>query len=226
MKRGNKSRIIDDKVYLYSKVPTSKNLLIQEAVYSGLQAARVNLRTSKKVKIRIWVLARIKGGMPSRAATNKKFISIGITRKYLNSRNIYKNLAGTVIHEYIHFLRLHSGRHRAKTILDAVIEEGIAIYIQSAVAKPPNYLDIKTLDEKMIKICWDKFSEVIDKPIKKRYWNKIENNEIYRAIYYRLGFGIVRRFMELNPGISLAKLVRISEKKLARFAHIYRKGLK
>lgn len=206
----------EDKLYLYGNIPLRKVQIIEEAVFRGLEAARENLAVGKATKVRFWVLARMKNKLSSKGHTTKKCINIAITKRYLNSRNILKKLSGTVMHEYVHFLRLLSGRHHARTVLDASIEEGIAIFIQAILSEPPDYLDIKTLDEEMVRICWDKFSKILDRPAKK--YPQIENNLVYRAIYYRLGFGIVRRFMELNPDIALSKLIKFSKERIASFA--------
>lgn len=219
MKKTGSKKMIEDKIYLYGKISPNRSIIIQEAIYSGLLAARASLGVKKKTNVRVWVLGKTKGGMVCRAEANRRFINIEITKTYAHSRKIHKHLAGTVIHEYVHFLRLHADRHCTKTLADALIEEGIAIYVQSVIAQPPTYLDIKNLDETMVKICWEKLAQVIDSRFAKRHWEKIKNNNIYLAIYYRLAFGIVRRFVRLHPHTSLAKLLRSSGKKLVRFAH-------
>src|SRR3989338_8538174 len=215
-------KYIDDKLTIYGSDGLSPNklLIIQDAVNGGLEAARQNLDIWPEAKVRVWILAKPKHNIPSQGTADKKFINIGITKKYLNSRNSFKKIGGTVIHEYIHFVRLLSrldNRNYAKTVLGAAIEEGVSIYIQSIIAGYPDYLDVKNLNESMIRTCWDKFSEVIDKPAKK-YYKLLENDEIYRAIYYRLGFGIIRKYMKANPDIDLAKLVKIPESELIQFA--------
>ncbi len=214
--------VIDDKLTIYGSngISPGKLLIIQDAVGAGLEAARQNLGIWPEAKVRIWILARPKHRIPSQGSAGKKFINIGITKKYLNSRNAFKKISGTVIHEYVHYIRLLSKLDRRdyrKTVLEAAIEEGVSIYIQSAIAGYPDYLDIKNLNEKMVHTCWDKFSEVINKPADK-YYKLLEDDETYRAIYYRLGFGVVRKYMNSNPQISLAKLAKISETKLVRFA--------
>src|SRR3989338_2258407 len=162
-------KYIDDKLTIYGSDGLSPNklLIIQDAVNGGLEAARQNLGIWPEAKVRVWILAKPKHNIPSQGTADKKFINIGITKKYLNSRNSFKKIGGTVIHEYIHFVRLLSrldNRNYAKTVLGAA------------------------------------------------------NDEIYRAIYYRLGFGIIRKYMKANPDIDLAKLVKIPEIELIQFA--------
>lgn len=202
-----------EKLYLQG-IPEKKVSVIEQAVNSGIAYARQNLRVKKKVDFSV-IFIRERGVL-SRGRTSKKGITIGVTDRFLRSQSAGRQIAGTAIHEYVHFLRLYSGRHDAQSVLGVIIEEGIAIYMQAMLAGRPNYLARRGPSEATLRMYWSKFSEVIDKPSRK--YPQLENNDVYRVVSYRLGFCLVRDFMELHPAMTLPKLVRISGKRLARFA--------
>lgn len=208
---------IDDRLTLYGTVPPKTRQRMLYAIAHGLATVRAKLETRVPARVRCWVLARIRHRLVSRGYTTKRRIDIGITWKYLRGRTFPQKLAGTVIHEYVHFLRLHAGRHTARTVLNVAIEEGIANTMQTRLFHAPEYLAIDTLDEAMVRLCWDKLANVLDQPA--RQYPQVEDNDVYREISYRLGYGIVRRFLRQHRTYSLKRLVRMSSATLARFAH-------
>jgi uncharacterized protein YjaZ len=219
-----KNNDYQDKLSIYGKIPERKVSIIESGVFMALDAVRESLGVERAVRLRIFILPRIQNKVISSGRAYKNYINIFVTQKYLNSRKFFKKFPGTVIHEYIHFLRISYGVHRAKTVLEALIEEGIAIYIQSVLSEPPDYLDIKTLDKKMVRLCWEKLSNVIDEPIKK--YPQLETHHIYRTIYYRLGFGIIRHFVKLNPKITFFKLLKCPTKRIKSFVQDFYTPLK
>lgn len=210
-----------EKLYLIGIPRGRKTVLVERAVDAGIAVAMDTLLARDRVTVRVWLLPQndaLVRGLSSRAKAAKKSIHIFITPKFFRQKGAASALAGTVAHEYVHHTRLVSGRHDAKTVLDWCIEEGIALYIAAALFRPQPDLDIKTLHEKMVRVCWDKFSRIVDKPARIGKYRKLGSDQVYRTILYRLGFGIVRRFMESSRGISLPELIRMPTKKLNAFA--------
>ncbi len=204
-----------EKLY-FSGIPEKRLKLVELAIDTGFGLARENLLVKDKVDLTLLTLTKQQGkNYLSVGKTTKKGINIWVSKKYLGSRSMFADLYGTVIHEYVHFIRQILGVHNTKKVINITIEEGIAIYIQSTLCRPPKYLEVKSLSEKTVENIWKKFSQVYNKPSNK--FPAIEKNTIYRTLNYRLGFGIVRRFMNENPKITLAKLVRINNEKIIKF---------
>jgi uncharacterized protein YjaZ len=219
-------RVINDYYYLY-RIPKDKREAVNRAVSKGLQLARqhsgmwlpltlkARLLKSKEQEHIKELFAGFQRG--------KRTIEIQITKKLLLLKNFSKLLSGTAVHEYIHLLR--RGRGKAKTVLERAIEEGISCYLQTLLVGAPKYLDIKTLNEQMVKTCWRKLEAILDMPM--RRYPKIWKDQVYREIYYRLGFGIVRRFMNNHPKINERELILIPRKKLVKFArYVYKSSQK
>ena len=209
---------IKEKLYLRG-IPRDKVGMVEEAVDVGLMLAREHLSVNKAVTVKVVVIERadkIRGDVISMGRTSKRSVTIGLRKKFLYSREALRKITGTVVHEYAHFIRLHSGRHNAKTVLGTLIEEGIAIYVQTVLAGPPEYLDIKRLNKKEVDLYWHKFSPAINE-LSKNY-PQIERDDAYRTIGYRLGFSIVKKSMKSNPATTLSRLIRTPTKKLAVFA--------
>lgn len=207
---------MSNKYYFYGKISRSKSLLLQETISEGLQIAQEKLGILGEIKVKIYILPRMKYGYESRGYVTKKYINVIITEKYLNSKNLKIKLSSTIIHEYVHLSRLSLGLYCSSTVLSSMVEEGIAIYAQTILSEAPRYLDIKNLNEKIVTDYWKIFDKVLDQPSKK--YPQIEGNNTYRVMYYRIGFSIVLRYMELHPKINLTKLTKISEEKLIKFA--------
>ncbi|MFZ2569362.1 MAG: DUF2268 domain-containing putative Zn-dependent protease [Minisyncoccia bacterium] len=188
---------------------------LQELVGYTLSSVRNFLKFEKPVIIKVSI---DKGQSPkyiSAGETSKKSISLHLSKKYLYSKDIEKGLPSTLIHEYVHFMRLNMGVHRNRTIFQCMVEEGIAIYIQIKLSThKPNYLDLKNLDKKMLETCWKKLNQVLDHSSKSKVFKKIMSDNTYRAIYYRLGFGVVRGFARMNNKLSTADLAMTPNDKL------------
>jgi uncharacterized protein YjaZ len=191
---------------------------LNQIVDVGLKIAEEYIEISKPTTVRIWIRKRGEDQSPkemlsSGDGSRKRSIYITLSKKFLNSRQL-RQLSSTVIHEYVHVLR-HNLRD-SKTVLAAAIEEGISCYIQTMLWKAPNYLDIKTLNERMVRICWKKLSAALSKSQHK--YPIIWKDQAYREMLYRLGFGIVRKYVHANKKISYRKLVLTSQAKLVKFA--------
>lgn len=202
-----------ERLYLQD-IPEEKVASIEQAVNSGIALLRANLKVRTKVDFHILLL--IERGVLSRGRASKRGIAIGVTQRFLKTRNFKKELRSTAIHEYVHFLRLQSGRHDARTVLGVIVEEGIAIYVQTMLAARPSYLLARGPSDADLRMYWSKFSEVANQPSRK--YPQLVDNDAYRAAGYRLGFGLARDFMDSHPGMTLLQLARISGKRLARFA--------
>jgi uncharacterized protein YjaZ len=217
MKKLKKDLIEYDKSFPEEMFPW-----LQELVGYSLYNARYYLKSKRPVRIYFGVKNTKK--ILSHGETDKKIIKILLSKNYLVSKEINRGLPSTIIHEFVHYERLNTGKHKNKTIFECMIEEGIANFIQVNISKhKPQYLDLKNLDEKMLKICWDKINLVLDKSSRSNTFKKLYKNNIYREIYYRLGFGIVREYMSKNKSISLSRLVKIINKQLVHFAKEYLK---
>ena len=212
-----KRLIINDHFYAY-QFPKSKIRPLQKALHDGLAIARENIQIWKPITIQLWIGTKkdklAHNFVSSGDAAGKRTIHITISRVFLNSRN-FSQLQSTITHEYAHILR--NNLRRSKTVLGAAIEEGISCYIQTSLWRAPNYLDIRSLNEKMVRIIWGKLEAALPKKTAKEkiVWKK----EIYRQMLYRLGFGIVRRYVRKNQNVNFHNLVLTPQSRLIKFAN-------
>ena len=199
--------------------PEKEFTFLQELVGCTLSSVRYDLKFNKPVVIKISIDKSQNPKYVSAGETTKKSINLFLSKKYFHSKEVEKGLPSTLIHEYVHFMRLNKGVHRNKTIFQCMIEEGIAIYIQAKISThKPSYLDLKNLDKRMLETCWEKLNRVLDKSSKAKVFKKIMSDNIYRTIYYRLGFGIVREFIRNNRGLSIADMAKIQNNRIILFA--------
>lgn len=198
---------------------------LQELVGYTLSTARYYLKYKKEVLIKVAIENRRKDFL-SHGSTTKKSIFLLLSKKYLYSKKLDKGLPSTLIHEYTHYLRLNLDLLKSKTIFESMIEEGIAIYIQTKISfNKPIYLDLKNLNKEMIKVYAYKLSQVLDKSSSSKVHKRIISNKAYRAIYYRLGYWLVREYAKENKTLSLDKISRIQSKKILNFSETYIKKL-
>lgn len=211
--------MINDIYQLYGKPDKRLAQEINDSLKAGLMIARKKINISQGVTFKIYVMPPKKYAaravyLTDGLAEGKRTIFIDLSKLFFKKRDWRQRLAGTVIHEYTHLLRKEQGRVR--TVFEAVIEEGAAIYMQTRLAYTPDYLDIKTLDQKMVKICWNRLKNVLDEPAKKQ--KIIWENQVYREIHYRLGFVIVRDYAKTNRIQSLEQLVKTPRSRFIKFA--------
>ncbi|MDO8302125.1 MAG: DUF2268 domain-containing putative Zn-dependent protease, partial [Sedimentisphaerales bacterium] len=214
----------NDRYFYADDMPPQASLRIEKAIWRGIHSVRLQTGLNKAVSVRVCLFKKldknplsIPGHFLSYGNTTKYNITIWIFPKLLASRNFFRMTAGTGIHEYVHYLRYQfCVLQGSTTVLEQAIEEGIAIYVQTTLSQAPNYLGLRTLNEHMVRICWDKLSAALNDPLGKH--PTILRTQVYREVYYRIGFGIVRRFMDEHPRISLAGLIKMRRQRLKQFA--------
>ncbi len=201
-----------DRFYFYPSIPRRKIEIIEDRFGDGIDRARVALKTGVPIKAYFY-LSQSKKKLTDGRLWHKGKMLVGISPRVLKSRTYLHRLSASAAHEYVHQLR---DPKAAKTVLAAAVEEGVATYIETQLFEAPEYLDIKTLNEGMVRVCADKIrAALFDKPSNRRM---IWSNEAYREMLYRLGFGIIRRYAKDHPKLSLAALARVPQQKYIRFA--------
>jgi uncharacterized protein YjaZ len=165
--------------------------------------------------------------MASFGLTTRSGISLVINPNYLTSWRFRRGLVGTAIHEYTHYLRFLNQRIQgsSRTVLDGLLEEGIAIFFETVLNKAPIYIDHRAVSEKMMRMYWGTLADVMRTPEKKV--PVVLKNVTYRTIYYRLGMGIVSQFMNDYPKFTLRQLVNVPRPQLIAYARrIYEPNVK
>lgn len=127
-------------------------------------------------------------------------------------RNRLAALAGTVIHEAVHCLRQDQ---KMKTILHALLNEGVSCFVQTELAGPPDYLDFGGTTEDDIRKWWDwwrkpYFAGKIDHP----FWD----DTAQRIAAYRVGYFIVSNYWDAHPDMTFVQLIQTDFRTLERFA--------
>ncbi len=221
-----------DRFEYEESVPSRLVRRLGRSVWTGIYDVRRLTGMNRAVRVRVY---RIRGklakpiasdhGLASLGYTTAHGISIGVSPQFTRKPRFFQRVVGTSVHEYVHFLRFQLGLQQgaSRTILGSAIEEGIAIFAETALSTPPIYLDLRTLNERMVAICWDKLSEVL--PIPEGRFPKLLKAQVYREIYYRLGYGIVRRYLTDHPRLTLTSLIRMKRTTLQQFARkVYGRG--
>jgi uncharacterized protein YjaZ len=211
--------MINDLYILYGKPDKRLAQAIYGSLKAGLMIAREKIKISQGVTFKIYVSRPKKYAvrdfyLSDGHAEGKRTIFIDLSKLFFKKRDWRQRLVGTTVHEYTHLLR--HGQGRVRTVVEAVVEEGVAVYMQTRLTAAPDYLDIKTLNQKMVGRCWNKLENVLDEPVGKQ--KIIWQNEVYREIHYRFGFGIVRDFVKANKIQSFEQLVKTPRSKFISFA--------
>jgi uncharacterized protein YjaZ len=127
-------------------------------------------------------------------------------------RIIKKELPSTVYHEFSHVVRKTVHAALYSTLLESLVTEGIASYVEKKVCKS-KVPYIKPIRNEMK--YWKLAQRILGK---KRYSYEDHSAWFYgtkklpRWIGYRLGYLMVAGYMKNNPKTSFAKLVRLGAK--------------
>jgi hypothetical protein len=210
---------VPDRYYFYASVPTGKQQMIEDLFAKGITKARRSLGASTPVKVYIYFRNRY--DLTEGFLWHPGKILLQISPRLLRNKKRLSGLTGTAIHEYVHLVRNARGMKLADTVLEAAIEEGIAAFIQTRLFRAPEYLDIRTLSEKMVQTCRDKLLAALpDKTSRRKI---IWTNETYREMLYRLGFGIIRMYERKHPKATLRSLLIMPRKNFVSFGEKYLK---
>lgn len=208
---------VKDIFYIMSISPKYHERIMQ-AISKGLALVRKQIGISRSITINIFGASEKfkirKDAMTDARSIGKRTLKIGINEKVIAKQRLLRSLTGTAIHEYVHLLRQ---AQNTKKVVDVMIEEGIASYIQTKLWFAPEYLDLKTLNEKEVQYCWDTLSAVLYERSTKHMmlWDKTA----YHEMFYRLGFGIVRNYIKSNSITNLKKLITTKRERFIKFAN-------
>lgn len=207
MTSAPKHHLKKDKFFLQGKATAKEDLIIQQAVDQGLGIARESIGMWKPVLMRFWV-SNAHNDLASRGWTTKHSTRIWIQKARLNSRKGVHYLTSTIIHEYVHWLRL-AMHGFTTTVLDSIIEEGIAVYTQVQLGEPRLYPDYepKALDAKTVRMYRSKFVEVFDEPLRK--YPAVNTNVILAAAQYRYGYSVIRQYVKRQPKTTYHNLITL-----------------
>lgn len=145
------------------------------------------------------------------------YISIDFSRRDIK-KIIKEQLPLTIYHELSHIIRMHLFGNLVKNLLDNLIAEGIASYIEKEVFnKRISY--IEPIQNEMR--YWRKAQKILRK---KKYNYEDRSGWFYgtkklpRWIGYRLGYLLVDSFMQRQKNLSLAQLIRTKSSEVLRGA--------
>lgn len=205
-------------------VPSKSVARIQRAIWAGITQVREQTGLTTGVRVKVYMMTGINKNplqtntpLACYGFTTTNGISFGLAPNYLRSWRFRQGLVSSSIHEYTHYLRYkHQVVQGSRTVLAGMIEEGIAIYLETVLNSAPLYIDLRMQTEKNMLIYWEKLEGVLGQMGSKT--PAVLKNETYRTIYYRLGFGIVAQYMNDHPRLTLRHVVTMPRRALIAYA--------
>lgn len=149
--------------------------------------------------------------------TERRDIIIAIDFSRHNIENIIRTqLPSIIYHELSHVIRsIHKNLNI--TLLESLVTEGIASYIEKGVFKRKVlYIEPIIGETKYWKIAQKNFEN-------KKYSYKDYSewffgaNKLPRWIGYRIGYLMIERYMQKNPKTSFTQLIHLDSKKIIKF---------
>lgn len=115
-----------------------------------------------------------------------------------------QTLTQSMVHELTHALRQKSGEGR--TVIDSVIEEGIATFAASSLVAPPPYIDVKKLDRPSMLPVWRNLKPNFGRAVGVLKRTDSEGEGLPKKLY-ALGLYIINNYVRANPDISYQALL-------------------
>jgi len=192
------------------KIPPTYQKVVEKNAKHALANASELLLYHKPVETVIFSSTRAfiipEGGIGAHAIIQGDIVvNIDFSRRDIK-KVLEKELPPALYHEFSHIVRKASRPNLYETLIESLITEGIASYIEKKVfRKRVLYVEPIKSEQKY----WSK----VKKNMRKKRYSHAEwffgNGELPRWIGYRLGYLLVDSFMKHHRNLSLAQLVRI-----------------
>lgn len=204
-------------------VPKKYQAMISARVLDGLNNAARILNYKKNVGVVIfdaeyWDI-HPKLNLSAYARIYYIDIKICFYRKDKNINDIINvDLPLTIYHELSHVVRANIVGY-SETLLDSFIDEGIACFVEQSIIPKQKILYIQKIDNEQA--LWLEAKKHLSQKISSKLHSDwfFGTGTLPNWIGYRLGYLIVRQFMNKN-NIGLDKLVRMSSKKILEGSEI------
>ena len=150
-------------------------------------------------------------GVYGLAHTNFNFIEINIDFNFKDLKSVFEiSLPATIFHEYSHIATKHSGNK----LIDRLVNEGIACYIEKKFFPRKIFYIAKMKNEdkfykEALEIAYKKLS---NEEKMKWFVGKNENRPEY--IGYRIGYLLIKKYMDKFPKTKLGELIMTDPKKI------------
>lgn len=198
-------------------VPKKYQAIISTSVLNGLDNAEGILNYKKNVGVAIfdaeyWDI-HPKLNLSAHARIYYIDIKICFYRKDKNINDIINvDLPLAIHHEFSHVVRANTVGY-GETLLDSFIDEGIACFVEQSIMPKRKIPYIQKIDNEQA--LWLEAKKHLSQKISSKLHSDwfFGTGALPNWIGYRLGYLIVRQFMNKN-NISFDKLVRMSSKKI------------
>jgi hypothetical protein len=208
----------------FMNIPEKLQASFKKAVISGLNKAEKEFGTKKAMQVLYYYDSEdFQGGMfkndlaDGSVSHDKKTIIVRYNVKLFQlekDKNYWlKSLESTIIHEYVHTM----GNRPVKTVMDKIVSEGISCYVQTKLSQVPKYLDIDKTSINDVRKWWGWWQ--------KKYFDKLlkdvpifENEQKYREPLYRIGYHIIKEYLNEYPNKSMLEITAIPVREIKRFA--------
>ena len=202
------------------KIPGRYIRSIEKSALSALREARVLFQYEKPIEVVVFssisaiVIPEL--GIGAHALSQGDIVvNIDFARKDI-VKIIQRELPSTLFHEFSHVVRGSVIKDPYAILLDALITEGIASYIEKHIYKyaVPYIRHIKNEDQ-----LWKKAQRILRK--KNYTWNDhaewfLGGGKLPRWIGYRLGYLMVLSYMKHYRNTSMADLTRMKASKILK----------
>lgn len=203
---------------VFFNIPHKIRPLLNKAMRQGLQKARSFLRIYEPVEMLLFYnpSEQEKNYLSNGFSLSERaiFLNVNIKKPFTPPTRLLQ-LQSTAVHEYIHCLR---ARQKIKTLLDAIINEGVSTFIQTSLFGPPSYLDIQGTHVEDIKKWWKWWHRrYLVKPVETKISSAFLDNVGTREGGYRLGYYIVSSYLDVKK-ISSKQLLDTPFVNIKKFA--------
>lgn len=202
---------------IFFNIPSKIQKLLSGAIRRGLQKTRTFLGVDEPIEILLFYNPndQEKSYLTNGCSLNKQAIFLNINIKLPFSAARILQLESTAVHEYVHCLR--AGK-KIQTLLDAIINEGVSTFIQTALYAPPDYLDIQGTHIEDIRKWWKWWHQrYLIKSVKEKSSTAFLDNAGTREGGYRLGYFIASSYFDAKK-ITPKQLFESSFADIKKFA--------